>query len=158
MLWYLAQSLSGNQPTAVCSRGQILFPNSVTSSLMTWAMEQGTSSARLQRIQNWEEWLVYHMAVLAFRETSTSWRNGPAGTSWTSADNCQILHLGWNNPAHQYPLAHDWLESSSAGKDIGVQLDPGLAMCSCNKGHCQHGLHGEKCCHQVKGNDPVLFT
>ena len=57
---------------------------------------------------------------------------------------------------HQYTLGHDWLESSSAEKGVGVQqVDHEPATCPCNKeGQCQPGLSEEERCHQVKGSDP----
>ncbi|KAK4810448.1 hypothetical protein QYF61_004228 [Mycteria americana] len=39
---------------------------------------------------------------------------------------CQVLHLGRNNPTHQYMLGADQLESSSAEKALGVLVDTKL--------------------------------
>ncbi|GAB0210319.1 mitochondrial enolase superfamily member 1 [Grus japonensis] len=41
---------------------------------------------------------------------------------------CQVLHLGRNNPKHQYMLGADQLESSFAEKALGVLVDTKLNM------------------------------
>ncbi|PKU49158.1 rna-directed dna polymerase from mobile element jockey-like [Limosa lapponica baueri] len=41
---------------------------------------------------------------------------------------CRVLHLGRNNPKHQYRLGADLLESSSEEKGLGVLVDNRMTM------------------------------
>jgi len=55
-----------------------------------------------------------------------SWAEG--NLTKFSNGKCRVLHLGRNNPMHQYRLGVDLLESSSAERDLGVLVDDRLAM------------------------------
>jgi len=41
---------------------------------------------------------------------------------------CRVLHLGRNNPMHQYRLRADLMESSSVERDVGGLVDDRLTM------------------------------
>ncbi|KAK4815346.1 LOW QUALITY PROTEIN: hypothetical protein QYF61_000178 [Mycteria americana] len=41
---------------------------------------------------------------------------------------CRILHLGWSNAGHKYKWGEEWLESSPAGRGVGVLVDSGLRV------------------------------
>jgi len=72
--------------------------------------------------QNWEEWWIHQKAMLPSSETWTGWRVGCRRKFHKGK--CRVLHLGWNNPMHQYRLGADLLESSSEERDLGVLVRP----------------------------------
>jgi len=52
---------------------------------------------------------------------------------------CRVLHLGTNNPMHQYRLGVDLLQSSSVERDLGVLVDDRLTMSQQYALGCQEG-------------------
>ena len=80
----------------------------------------------------WEAFLVrrneHGMILLAFRGTLTGWTDGPTGISCNStkgkAESCT---WGGVTPA-PVQAGDNWLESSFAGKDLGVPVDNQVIM------------------------------
>ncbi|GAB0178756.1 mitochondrial enolase superfamily member 1 [Grus japonensis] len=68
--------------------------------------------------------LIRQLAMLLFRGTSTGWRNGSAGASWSSTKvNADAGISEQPTTDTSTGLGADWLESSSADKDLEVHMD-----------------------------------
>ncbi|GAB0206306.1 mitochondrial enolase superfamily member 1 [Grus japonensis] len=73
---------------------------------------------------------------------------------------CKVLHMGWDNPKHNYRLGEEWIESSPEEKDLGVLVDEKLNMSwqcalAAQKAKPCPGLHQKRCDQQVEGGDPA---
>ncbi|GAB0177271.1 triadin [Grus japonensis] len=70
---------------------------------------------------------------------------------------CKVLHVGWDNPKHNYRLGGEWTESSSE-EDLGVLVDEKLNMswqCALAAQRANSILHQKKRGQQVEGGDSV---
>lgn len=55
-----------------------------------------------------------------------------------------MLHLGWSHAEHRQRLGDEWLESSSAERDLGVQVTAAQQeplVCLAAKGQITFGVH-----------------
>ncbi|PKU46434.1 hypothetical protein llap_3283 [Limosa lapponica baueri] len=79
-------------------------------------------SSSLEMIQSWEEFCCHSRDLNRLMDWAE--RNH---TKFNKGK-CKALHLGMNNPMHQYMLGANQLETSSAEKDLGILLDTKLTM------------------------------
>ena len=107
------------------------------------------------------------------KQTTTAVRRLCLGNYYFSRSTLK-LHLGRNNPMHQYRLGADLLESTSVERDLGVLVNDRLTMSqqcalAAKKAngilapHCSNGpmgswhpilLHQEECGQQVERGSP----
>lgn len=84
-LWWAVRSLAVDQSLVKYYGSWYGGQYCLISSLRAWMMGiECAPSASLQAIQSWKECLMHQMLVLPSRGTSTGWRNGPTGNSWSS--------------------------------------------------------------------------
>ncbi|KAK4811082.1 hypothetical protein QYF61_016368 [Mycteria americana] len=109
--------------------GQDWVQSCSTSSLMIWMLGQSVPSASLL--------MTPKLAGEADtpEDCAASQRDLDRLEKWADRNlmqfnqgKCQVLHLGRNNPMHQYMLGAAWLESSFAEKDLGVLVGTRLNM------------------------------
>lgn len=72
--------------------------------------------------------VIHQMNVLSFRWMTTGWKNGLTRTSKFNKETSKILHLWRNNAMHHYVLGSEELESNSAEKNLGIQMENNLAV------------------------------
>ena len=84
-----------------------------------------------------DNWLDGRAQTVVFSGAESSWRPvasmSPEG--WAKRNlmkfikgKCRVLHLGKNNPKHQYRLGADLMQNNSAERDLGVLVDSRLTM------------------------------
>lgn len=127
-------------------------------------IRQGALSAHLQMTQNLEERLLYKVVTLPFRETSTSWRNGPTRMSSSSEGNPSPTASKETPqaPARAGELTvRKQLCRTGSGGPGGHQAECEPAMHPCSReGQQPSGLHQEEHYQHVKGGDsfPLLHA
>jgi len=68
-----------------------------------------------------------YRSILSSKNPSEFWQ-GAFKLIKFKKDKCRVLHLGRNNPMHQYRLGVNLLQSSSEERDLGVLVDDRLTM------------------------------
>lgn len=135
-LWPVARSPAGGKALAAYFKGWYWIQAHLTSSLITWVVEQSELSANLQNIQNWEEQL-HHMVELLFKQTLKGRRNRPIGIPSSSRrGSAKSWTWGGINPMHQDTLGVNLLESNFTEKASGAaggQAEHEAAMYPCDK-------------------------
>lgn len=82
--------ISGTNPSWKTTASEGLPGVQSLITLMIWMIGQSVHFAKLQVTQNWEKCLMCQRIMLPPRQTSSAWRNGLTGTSWSSTRSAPV--------------------------------------------------------------------
>lgn len=124
------QNPSGSQSLIVYSWGQYWGQYCWTPSLMILDDRTSASSASLQTLEDWEEWLIDQMVMLPFRRISASWLGQLRGISWNLTKGNAKSCTRWIMSPHillraEDQLAGKWLYRKVSGSPGQHQLEHG---------------------------------
>lgn len=116
--------------TTTAAMGSACVWSCLTSSLMSGMMGQCASSASLQKVQGWEEWLIDHR-VATDLERKKKW----AHRSFMKFNKlkCKVLPLGRNYPRHQHMLGPPIWKAALQKGTWGQKVEHEPSVCCFSK-------------------------